>query len=176
MTAGIEAEIVGDFAQTEAMLSALMYSTTSTHMMGFLIERETPYLKERAIQRFHNEGDDAVGMWAPLKEATKNIRSSMGFSPDHPINVRTGGLEDFITKGEPEVMATGNVAVLMMPGPSSGHMLDKLRVAQIGSDVPNTVPRPVVGLDHSDLVATLTMFAFNLQEDIVKNLPGARSA
>jgi hypothetical protein len=53
-------------------------------------------------ERFAGEGDTggvgtSVGQWAELATYTKYDRKRRGFQPDHPINVRTGGLKDWVT-------------------------------------------------------------------------------
>lgn len=60
-----------------------------------------PLLQLYAKNRFENEGQNtlgtAVGKWDPLRPYTQQDRKMHGFPPKHPINVRTGGLKDWIT-------------------------------------------------------------------------------
>jgi len=111
------------------------------------------YLKNRAQNRFANEGDDAVGGgWAPLKASTEVRRASKGYPPSHPINVRSGDLRDYITTDSGNV--SGGLAewVLTWPGPPpSSELHEKTQTAQIGKTFPSTVPRPVIGLGTTDV-------------------------
>lgn len=55
-----------------------------------------------AKQRFKGEGltggaGTSVGKWDPLRPYTMDDRERLGFPRERPINVRTGGLKDWIT-------------------------------------------------------------------------------
>jgi hypothetical protein len=118
-------------------------------------------MKDRVSDRFNAEGDTTVGAWAPLSEATENIREDLGFPRDHPINERTGSLRHFVeTSHVVGPMATG--AELAMPGPFTSQLIEtKFRRAQQGKarggskDARRTMPRrPVlaIGQVEYDLV------------------------
>lgn len=110
-------------------------------------------MRDRVQDRFDNEGDSTVGPWVPLSDATENIRASLGFPADHPINERTGSLRHFVESSHVvSPMATG--AELAMPGPFPTPLLEtKFRRAQQGKakggskDAKRVVPRrPVLAI------------------------------
>jgi hypothetical protein len=157
---GSNAYIYVDASDALEMLLAIDVAISPLSMSQWLYREMSPFLNMRARARFANEGDETVGNWAPLKEATQDIRESMGYGRDSPINKRTGELENFITGGGNDVSLLPLGAVLTMPGSaaSNSELEDKLATAQAGrgfggpapSD-PHTVPRPVLGLGGPDL-------------------------
>lgn len=65
----------------------------------------TQLLQLYARERFKGEGETggagtSVGQWSELATYTKMDRKRKGFQPDHPINVRTGGLKDWVTSAQ----------------------------------------------------------------------------
>lgn len=163
----LDFEIVGSRAQVEHMLMRLDTALSPWGIMAFMNSFVSPWLQERAESRFANEGDDAVGSWAPLKESTQEIRESHGFGASHPINRRTGELEAYIM-GDSLVQPIAGGVTLKMPGKPSGKasVREKMRTAQKGRTNPPTVPRPVLGMNETDLSHILTGLAFH-----VKNFP-----
>lgn len=166
----IDVEISGDTEPVEHILRKLELEILSeTGLALFLGTVVGEYLQQRAMQRFENEGDDAVGMWAPLKPATVTIREEMGFSAG-PINSRTGELEAYITGGNGSVTVSGGGGSVLMfpgnpPGPgASGYLETKVRTAQKGRTFPATVARPVLGLSEMDLGFVITSLAFYVGE------------
>lgn len=122
-----------------------------------------PYLRQRAKNRFRNEGDDVVGQWSPLRPATQTIRASQGFGPDHPINRRTGALERYITQSPDAISLASWGATLRYPAQyPRGELRDKVTTAQKGRVKPNTVPRPVIGLNSRDLEFVLVAIAWHM--------------
>jgi hypothetical protein len=118
-----------------------------------------PWLRQRARDRFTNEGDDVSGPWTPLSPYTQMIRSQMGYGPDHPINVRTGELENYITSAG-NVFETGVGVILETPGGTvQPDMAVKITTAQQGSSFPVTPPRPVLGVNERDLEAIMVTLA-----------------
>lgn len=130
-----------------------------------------PYLRQRARNRFANEGDDASGPWAPLADTTRVFRESMGYAPDHPINVRTHALEQYITGAQVGVSPTSTEgAILTFPeNPPTGETERKLKTAQYGKYAPKTVPRPVIAVNEVDVAFATTA----LQDYIVSAARGA---
>jgi len=130
---------------------------------AFLSGPVAEYLQERARRRFAAEGDDAVGKWAPLKEATVNIRLSQNYGGEHPINRRTGELERWVVDSGWNAYPTSYGAAMAYPGAApTGELLEKVQVAQRGDE--RTVARPVLGLTDTDLIAATIMFADYLSE------------
>lgn len=121
-----------------------------------------PILRDRAADRFANEGDDAAGRWADLRAATGLIRHSQGFPAFHPINVRSGRLKWF-TLLTYKIQSSSASSSLFMPGNAPDrNTLSKLRVAQMGGMPPKgrrtrragpskpAPPRPVVAISGTD--------------------------
>lgn len=160
----IDIKIVGDTAGVQSMLAHLERKLEPAQMGVWLNTYVEPYLQQRAGQRFANEGDDAVGAWAPLKPATEGIRASQGYGSSHPINRRSGELENYIRNTPAALTINPAGAVLTYPGtPPSGELADKVSTAQSGRGFPATVPRPVLGLGTTDVAGVLTMLAYEIQ-------------
>lgn len=161
LSGGVQIVVTGiDAATVHAGLSRLERALTGSGLANFFATAVTPYLQERARERFASEGDDAVGAWAPLRLFTQNIRASQGYGPAHPINRRTGELENYITNSPPAITTGPDGGVLRYPGRTAGGELGrKVSTAQIGLPggriMADTVPRPVLGVSSTDLEAVL---------------------
>ena len=161
----IDVQIVGDTTGVQAMLSHLERKLLPPNIGAFLLTNVNPFLQARASARFAGEGDDVVGAWAPLQPATQAIRAQRGYGADHPINRRTGALENYIANTPGSVSVNPVGSTLTFPGtPASGELADKVSTAQVGRAVPHTVPRPVLGVNERDLAAVLTMLALDIQK------------
>lgn len=169
MPRSIDIRIVGDAQGVERMLRHLEEKLSPAHMGGFLNDKVDEYLRVRARNRFKSEGDDVVGKWAPLAQATQDIRASQGFGPSHPINHRTGQLENYITEGPNKLTVDPAGAILTFPGGNpSGIMGEKISVAQSGNGGNKSsrpIPaRPVLGVNEQDILTFLTMLAHDLED------------
>jgi hypothetical protein len=146
-----------DQARLDRMLRKLMSHLTPQGMDNILRTDIHPLMKDRVTDRFVNEGDKTVGGWAPLSEATQEIRGSMGFGEEHPINERTGQLRRFVESSF-QMNKLGDAVELQMPGPFNSPTIEKkFRKAQQGKAPGSkivTVPRPVlaVGQAENDMV------------------------
>ena len=150
-TSGMSVVLMGDTAGVSRMLTWLQMKLSNHGMMAFLAGAVYPYIKERAEQRFTSEGDDASGQWAPLRDATQHWRQSQGFSPQHPINVRTGELYRYITQSTAAIMPTPKGTIMRYPGKQArAHLREKVKTAQKGKAKPSTVARPVLVLGVRD--------------------------
>jgi hypothetical protein len=143
------------------MLSALEIALEPASLAIFLGESIDPYIRSRAEARFASEGDDVVGKWLPLASSTEQIRAQAGYGPAHPINRRTGELEEYITKSPHRIETTPIGASLVMPGePAGGELGKKVITAQEGWPASGrsgaTPPRPVIGVNEKDLLFVLT--------------------
>lgn len=148
------------------MLDHLETKLNPVGMATFLGQVIDPYLHSRAEGRFLSEGDDAVGKWVPLSHATQAIRAQQGYGSAHPINHRTGELEDYITgtPGAAHPHALG--ATLTFPGnPPKGELKTKVETAQRGKTSPQTPPRPVLAVNEKDLAFTLGALAAYIKAD-----------
>ena len=142
----------------QAQLWALDTALNPVAIAGFLGAEVDPYIRKRAQQRFAGEGDDVVGKWAPLHEATQNIRESMGYGASGPINRREDELMHYVVDSPHRINVHTLGATLIMPGyPPKGELRDKVTTAQAGRVKPKTVARPVIGINERDLTAVLTM-------------------
>lgn len=139
-------------------------------MYTFLNASVGPWLRERAQERFANEGDDVVGQWAPLEAYTVQMRESQGYPGEHPINRRSGELENYIVNGGWDVTATPILSTLTYPGnaPNTSEAV-KVATAQTGAAHPFTVPRPVLGLNEADLA--FVMAALGTHITLAARLP-----
>ena len=169
MPGQIDISVVGDTAGVERMLHHLETKLMPPNIAGFLMVKVAPYLNERAKNRFKNEGDDAVGRWAPLTKFTEDLRAYQGYGPAHPINKRTGRLENYITQTPSSIVVTPIGSELTLPGqPATGTLANKVKVAQRGGTQPGgiyrpTPARPVLGMNERDLLAVLTMLAHDIE-------------
>jgi hypothetical protein len=162
----IDIEIVGGHDSVQRMLQVLDSALSPTGLAAFLYGSVGEWVKGRAEKRFINEGDDVSGQWTPLAQATVDIREAEGFGGAHPINKRTGQLEEYITRGAISVTTTQGQGVMRYPASSTGGELrDKIKTAQQGQQFPKTPARPVLGLNETDLSTVLTMLAFHIQHE-----------
>jgi len=155
-----------DAGSVDYMLAKLMLLLSPQGLTTFLGSTVGPYLARRAGERFENEGDDVVGKWAELKPATMAIRAEgpWAVGPDHPINRRTGELENWVVRGGWHAYPEGFGAAMQYPASlPTGELYDKVKTAQSGRSEPNTVPRPVLGLNEADMLFVITAFAANIE-------------
>ena len=150
-TGFIEFDIVGNQRGVQAMLERIDSALSPTGLAAFMGLAVGPWVKERAQSRFAQEGDDVTGKWAPLADATVEIREHAGFEGSHPINKRTGELEEFITQGQIGVVSTPGLTVMTYPKdpPAGKGIRQKMETAQVGRSFPSTKPRPVLGLNRA---------------------------
>lgn len=148
-----------DARQALAVVTELEAKLQPAALGVFLQGGVTEYLQERARNRFGSEGDDVVGKWAPLKQSTISRRLSAGF-PAGPINKRTGELEQYVTNSPSLMLFDADSATMVNPSnePQAGTALwQKVTTAQAGRQQPNTVARPVLGMNEKDRDATMTL-------------------
>lgn len=154
---GVQIEITGDSRPVELMLAATLDAVSPERTTVWMVTYLVQYLQERALMRFTNEGDDAVGgTWTPLKEYTRQRRMEEGFFGSHPINVRTTRFRNWLVNAHGDVRHEGLEGVLNWPAmPVDQDVMDKYETAMLGRTSPPTVPRPVVGLSAIDLAFAL---------------------
>lgn len=147
------------------LLEALDTAHSPQALAAFMETTVGPYLQERAKRRFRNEGDDVSGPWVPLSSTTNAFREAAGYPPDHPINHRTGRLENYITNTKVGARPTSSGgAMLTFPAnPPRGETAAKVKTAQFGKFTPRTPPRPVLGINEVDQA----FFATSLHEYIL---------
>lgn len=116
------------------------------------------WLQERAEARFAAEGDDASGKWAALTDTTNKIRQSLGFPPEHPINVRTGELKRHVVGGKGDVGIDGFGVTYAWPGgPVTPGIERKMIGAQLGGT--RQPSRPVAAVNITDAAAVLILLS-----------------
>lgn len=139
----------------ERLMLRLETSLSAIGLSTFLTGAVLPWLRERAESRFTSEGDDVSGRWVPLAPSTQDIRSrgDWGVGSSHPINKRTGDLEDYITRSGSTILPWSEGAILVYPDKPPGPVMEtKVRTAQSGKSHPRTPARPVLGLGERDMV------------------------
>jgi hypothetical protein len=148
-------------------LAKLEEAFTPQVLASFLGAEVGPFLRERAQARFAAEGDSASGKWAPLKPVTVDIRLSMNYGGEHPINRRTGELENWVVGSGWNAYPMGGGAALQFPGNTpSGELVDKVQTAQKGRANPNTQPRPILAIDETDVLQVTTLLATMITEAV----------
>lgn len=169
----IDLDMTGDTDGVMRMLRHLDTCFSVGGMTQFLGGDVAPYLRLRARGRFDEEGDDAVGSWAPLSQTSQRIRAHgaqtgqmPGITATHPINRRTGLMEDYITNGVGDVTpeGSGNIS-LHYPRrsvPARQGLQRKVRRAQLGDA--RTPARPVLGVSETDLFYVVSKLAFFIQK------------
>ena len=165
-----------DERESKALLDAIEQTLMGHNLYQYLRDHMQPYVRLRTAHRFRAEGDDASGPWAPLMAATQQIREHAGFPPMHPINRRTGELENFLLRGVIDQSWTPDSAIMRYPGTPPTHALrEKLKTAQQGRARPRTVPRPVVKANAADMSYFTNNFLFWFGRDVQKKFRGGRA-
>lgn len=145
---------------TDEMLDQLFAFLSPAGAAAFLHLEAGPILRKRAGDRFASEGDDVSGKWMPLQESTVRMREAMNFPGEHPINRRTGELENWVVQGGWDAYPTAIGASLRYPDKRpSGELRNKVVTAQEGRTHPYTEPRPVLGVNETDLLLLTTAYA-----------------
>jgi hypothetical protein len=158
-THGIGIDIQVDKKEVDLLLGAIESTLLGQNLFQYLRDYMMPYMRQRTAQRFASEGDDASGKWAPLMEVTNDIREALGFPREHPINRRSGALENFLERGNIEFQMQADSAAMFYPGrPASSLLTEKLMTAQGGSR--RAVARPVVALSQADMSYFVSNFSF----------------
>lgn len=165
--------IIGDDRGVQAVLNSLDSALSPVGVAAFLGGTVQPYLQQRAEARFRGEGDDVVGKWQALASATQYIRATQGYGAAHPINRRTGELEEYITGSPSQITIHAFGATLTHPGKKPlGELKEKVQVAQMGRpdnqgpDKPRTVPRRVLGMNERDLGFVLSALAIYIETGV----------
>lgn len=160
---GIDIQIIADTSGVMNAFEILLGKLSHSGMTAWLHSSIYPYIKQRSQSRFINEGDDTVGRWLPLTEATISFRHSGGFGSG-PINKRTGELEAFIIGSDANIYPTPLGTQMDYPGEEPiGVLATKVQTAQSGKDSPSTPSRPVLALGLQDLNWTLQSLALYIQ-------------
>lgn len=168
--------------EAQALMRAATDATTPASFAKFHYAFTSPYMRSKARDRFKSQGDDASGMWAPLRDATEEIRENAGFPGASPINKRTGGLEAYIVGRPGEVTVTPIDSALFFPArPRTKAEVEKLKTAQQGkpggtplfgkSMGAPTPPRPVAAMDATDLIHTMSALQIHIAAEIAARMP-----
>lgn len=171
MSVPFSLEVTIDTVDLEATLVRMETSLSPIGLSIFLIGGVLPWVKERAQARFTDEGDDVSGKWAPLETSTQEFRTNgpWGVGASSPINKRSGDLEDYITKSNATLATGADSAYMVYPDRApTGALDEKVRTAQSGKDKPKTPPRPVLGLNETDLAYTMQILQFYVENGRIK--------
>lgn len=147
-----------DDAELRHRIEHMTEAMAPVGLIRYFGEVMLPFLKRRATERFAQEGDSASGKWQALRPATQEIRAGnpqWGVGPAHPINKRTGELENYITNNIADAQPLAGLgAEMKYPGrPASGELFDKVKTAQRGNlGTPRTIMRPVAVVGAEDLL------------------------
>jgi len=161
MAATVVFKVTGNVEEKLLMLDTAVSPTALALFLGVAVDS---YIRGRASDRFAQEGDDVTGPWKQLRPATIGYREFEGYPGPHPINVRSGELEEFITGNDGLVVTTQKGAYYKLPGNRpNGELGKKFETAQKGRKKPHTLPRPVLGMNQTDLGAVLTMLFHSIE-------------
>lgn len=155
----VQTYIFADVADVETVLGRLDTALSPIALAQFLTGKVAPFLGARAKERFRSEGDAASGNWQELTPHTQSVRAAgalqygWAIGPAHPINKRTGELEDYITSGQGVTIPWQAGSSLIYPDPAqqSGELATKVKTAQRGKANPKTPARPVLAVNETDL-------------------------
>lgn len=155
-------------------LRELEFVFSKEFMAWFLGVEITQYLQQRATTRFSREGKQAGEKpWRPLAQATREERILMGYNGAHPINVRTGDMEDWVTNADSHVFGMTGDMTLEWPGSMpEGELYDKIQTAQMGKKDNQyggyTPPRPVIRFSEVDFAHLMANLALQMKPGGVK--------
>lgn len=170
----VDLQIEGDSREVHLRLKGLEQAFNPVLMAANLFRRRIhDDVVEQIERRFQSETDPTGKPWAPLAPYTEQMRADGGFGPAHPINVRTGTMKRHLLDSPPSIIPTpGSVTYRHPATPGEGDVPNKIKVAQMGgqqSGFRDTPPRPVLGMDESDLALIL----WNISLHIADFQPGS---
>lgn len=165
----VDLQIEGDSREASLRLDGLDKAFQPTLLAAnFFFRRVHNDIIERIESRFRSEGDGMSGPWRQLAPYTEEMRAAGGFGPAHPINVRTGEMKRHLLETKPDIVPTSVGVTYKTPGDAGdATMQSKIRTAQIGGQQPgfrDTPPRPVLGLDETDLGLILMNLALHIAD------------
>lgn len=141
---------------TIGLLSRIRLALLPTTLQEFMRVGVQTWLVKRIEDRFTSEGDDASGKWAPLRWSTQHIRSQLGYGAEHPINVRTGALKNWLTSGGTTAVNGADVSFTLPRASGDAELLHKLKIAQVGTtSFPGTHSRKVLAMSEVDYAGIL---------------------
>lgn len=152
--AGGSVQYLVEDADVVAILQALEVALSPVGLMPWMEGPLAAYMEERVASRFATEGDDVTGKWVPLSAATQAIRTSQGYGGAHPINVRTGEMEEFVRTHAVHSEGDAGVVFHMPQDMPQGELAAKMDMAQNGGTTEQGKPvpaRPVLGMNLADL-------------------------
>jgi len=174
----VNMDIIVEDDEVNKALQALWWAISGASLRRFHVVATSPFLRQRAKERFRSEGDAASGAWAALTDSRNDIREHAGFPAAHPINRASGELENYILSGKDDITWGPGWAAFFLPrNTGSARLLGRMTTAQEGrtgghmpmgwgmegtKPSPSATPkRPVVAMDMTDtahLMAALEIF------------------
>lgn len=140
-----------DITPARQVLAGVQRNISAGGLWGFAKQVAEPRFASQAAQRFDAGGDSASGRWAPLAEATVEIRTNLGFLPIR-INERTGMLRNWLTNPNSILAADALGMTMTYPGQPSALLMRRLRQAAGRGRGP---ARPVIAYGASDVAYIL---------------------
>lgn len=154
-------------AQVDELLDNMELALSPAAFIAFLAGEVEPLFQEIARENFDAEGT-RNDPWPELAYNTQRRRQELGFGPAHPINIRTGHLEDYILSNGVITELEGG-AEWVWPRPTSDAELSKkFKTAQRGDGRSNTPERPIVEASEQDFLTVITL----LEDQIISHLTG----
>lgn len=154
--------------EVEMLLAHLDRAISGPSLLAFLETDAAEFFRTNIIERFDEEGDALSGFWAPLSDATIDIKRALpdlAASPE-TINVRTGEMFRALTE-DYDTSFGADWATLSVPGDVDALTERKIRTAQMGStDNPlgygPTPPRPVLATSEMQLGIILEKLEYHI--------------
>lgn len=150
-----------------SQLREMEFVLSSEFMAWWLGVEVTQYLQHRADTRFRREGKQAGETpWKPLAEQTREERRLLGFGGAHPINKRTGEMEEWVTTADSRVSGASGDMLLEWPGNMpEGELFTKIETAQKGRKKSNsyTPARPVIRFSEIDFAHLMSQLALQMK-------------
>lgn len=154
-----------DAFEVREAINAIESAVNPVGLAVFMRGMVAPYFQDQIVDRFAEHGGGQIGgSWAPLEESTERIRHALGYYDDEAVNERTGELLDHLLTNQIQFLGLG-VDMQIPQDTSDTELNKKVSTAQAGHvQGPNemipgavTPPRPVLGIDSTDLAAVLVM-------------------
>lgn len=165
----VDIEITGDSREASLRLEGLDRAFTPALMaLNLFARRIHNDIVDQIERRFASETGPGGEKWAPLAEYTQEMREQGGFGPAHPINVRTGAMKRHLLDSQPSIVPTPMQVTYKYPGDTGdADMQSKVRTSSIGGQQKgfrDTPPRPILGLDESDLGLVLMNISLHIAD------------
>ncbi len=138
----------------------------STSGLAASLATANEYLWKKEERMFARQQDPFGNKWAPLTEATKEIRINLGFGPG-PINRRTYKLQDYMVNRNPDILGhSDGLMSLVYPHRATPPKDIIKRLEQSEGIKHGATKRSVIGLDQPDIAFVLATINSSLVRSI----------